>query len=131
GMVGDHLVPVIVDAHNKGFRDYDVDFIYDAMRVKAFEFPKPPVSIDAARSGLQYINELGYIPVDRVPESVSKTLEFAYDDWSIAQMAKELKKNDDYRLLMERSKNYRNVWDNDTKFFRPRKADGSWLEMLD
>ncbi|HDR52416.1 MAG TPA: hypothetical protein ENN90_12485, partial [Mariniphaga anaerophila] len=66
GMVGDHLVPVVVDAYRKGFRDYDVDFIYNAMRTKALEFPKPPVSVDAARSGLKYTNELGYIAADRV-----------------------------------------------------------------
>jgi predicted alpha-1,2-mannosidase len=88
GMVGDHLVPVVVDAYLKGFRDYDVDFIYNAMRTKALEFPQPPVSVDAARSGLKYTNELGYIPADLVTESVPKTLEFSYDDWCIAQMAK-------------------------------------------
>jgi predicted alpha-1,2-mannosidase len=130
GMVGDHLVPVVVDAYRKGFRDYDVDFIYQAMRTKAMEFPKPPVSVDAARSGLKYTNELGYIPADRVTESVPKTLEFAYDDWCIAQMAKMLKKESDYNLLMQRAENYKNVWDEKTAFMRPRLADGSWLEAL-
>lgn len=130
GMVGDHLVPVVVDAYRKGFRDYDVDFIYHAMRTKALEFPKPPVSVDAARSGLKYTNELGYIPADRVTESVPKTLEFAYDDWCIAQMAKMLKKEGDYNLLMQRAENYKNVWDEKTAFMRPRMADGSWLEAL-
>ncbi|RIH64505.1 glycoside hydrolase family 92 protein [Mariniphaga sediminis] len=130
GMVGDHLVPVVVDAYRKGFRDYDVDFIYNAMRAKATEFPQPPVSVDAARSGLQYTNELGYIPANRVTESVPKTLEFAYDDWCIAQLSKELGKDDDYNLLMQRAENYKNVWDKETTFMRPRMADGSWLESL-
>ncbi|SHF32322.1 alpha-1,2-mannosidase, putative [Mariniphaga anaerophila] len=130
GMVGDHLVPVITDAYQKGFRDYDVDYIYNVMRAKALEFPKPPVSIDAARSGLKYTNELGYIPADRVAESVPKTLEFSYDDWCIAQMAKDLSKKNDYNLLMQRANNYANVWDKGTLFMRPRMADGSWLEAL-
>ncbi|SHJ07479.1 alpha-1,2-mannosidase, putative [Tangfeifania diversioriginum] len=130
GMVGDHLVPVVVDAYRKGFRDYDVDFIYHAMRTKALEFPKPPVSVDAARSGLKYTNELGYIPANKVTESVPKTMEFAYDDWCIAQMAKALKKEGDYNLLMQRAENYKNVWDEETAFMRPRMANGSWLEAL-
>jgi predicted alpha-1,2-mannosidase len=130
GMVGDHLVPVVVDAYMKGFRDYDVNAIYQSMRTKALEFPRPPVPLDAARSGLKYINDLGYVPADRVTESVPKTMEFAYDDWCIAQMAKELGKEDDYRLFMQRAGYYKNVWDKETKFMRPRLADGSWLEAL-
>ena len=130
GMVGDHLVPVVVDAYLKGFRDYDVEYIYNAMRDKALEFPKPPISIDAARSGLKYSNELGYIPADRVTESVPKTLEFSYDDWCIAQMAKELGKDEDYKMFMPRAENYKKMWDSQTTFMRPRKADGSWLELL-
>lgn len=129
GMVGDHLVPVVVDAYLKGFRDYDVEYIYNAMRDKALEFPKPPISIDAARSGLKYSNELGYIPADRVTESVPKTLEFAYDDWCIAQMAKELGKDEDYKMFMPRAENYKKMWDSQTTFMRPRMADGSWLEL--
>lgn len=130
GMVGDHLVPIVVDAYRKGFREYEAEFIYEAMRIKALEFPKPPVSLNAARSGLEYLHTLGYIPADRVTESVSKTLEFAYDDWCIAQMAKELGKEDDYKLFMQRAGNYKNVWDKETQFMRPRLLDGSWLEAL-
>ncbi|MBN2632976.1 MAG: GH92 family glycosyl hydrolase [Bacteroidales bacterium] len=130
-MVGDHLVPVIVDAFMKGYRDFDVDFLYDAMRTKALELPSPPVRATAGRSGLQYITEKGYIPADRVTESVSKTLEMAYDDWCIAQMARELGKEDDYRMFMSRALNYKNLWDYGTGFMRPRNHDGSWLEALD
>lgn len=130
GMVGDHLVPVVVDAYKKGFHDYDINFIYNAMLDKALKFPKPPVSVDAARSGLKYINELGYVPVDKVTESVPKTLDFAYDDWCIAQMAKDLGKKDDYEMLMKRAAYYNNVWDKETAFMRPRNADGTWLEAI-
>jgi predicted alpha-1,2-mannosidase len=129
-MVGDHLIPVIVDAYFKGYRDYDVKFLYEAMRRKALEEPNPPVPATAARSGLKYYLELGYTPVDRINESVPNTLELAYDDWCIAQLAKDLGKVQDYELFMKRAGNYRNLWDPLTQFMRPRKADGSWLEEL-
>jgi len=129
-MVGDHLIPIIVDAYRKGFRDYDVHFLYQAMRTKALEEPKPPVPSHMARSGLRYYMDLGYIPVDKVTESVSNTLELAYDDWCIAQLAKELGKMEDYDLFLKRANNYKNLWDGQTQFMRPRKADGSWLEEL-
>ena len=127
GMVGDHLVPIIVDAYMKGFRDYDVEFIYNAMLKKAMELPPPPLSPSAGRSGLTYYKELGYTPVDKVTESVPNTLELAYNDWCIAQMAKELEKNEDYKILMLRAENYKNLFDPGTDFMRPRKLDGTWL----
>jgi predicted alpha-1,2-mannosidase len=74
--------------------------------------------------------ELGYTPVDKVTESVPNTLELAYDDWCIAQLAKELSKKEDYQLFMKRAGNYKNLWDARTQFMRPKKADGSWLEEL-
>ncbi|MFA5327911.1 MAG: GH92 family glycosyl hydrolase [Prolixibacteraceae bacterium] len=129
-MVGDHLIPIIVDAYMKGFRDYDVKFIYEAMRKKALEDPKPPVPISAGRSGLKYYMELGYTPVDKVNESVPNTLELAYDDWCIAQLANALGKNDDYTLFMKRANNYKNLWNPAVQFMYPKKADGSWLEPL-
>lgn len=130
GMVGDHLVPVIVDAYLKGFSDYDIDFIYNAMRTKSQELPKPPLGVKNGRSGLEFYKSLGYIPADRITESVPKTMEFAYDDWCIGQMAKKLGREDDYRLLMKSARNYANVWDVKTRFMRPRMADGSWLEAI-
>jgi predicted alpha-1,2-mannosidase len=129
-MVGDHLIPVVVDAYMKGYRDFDVNFLYEAMRKKALEEPKPPVPHTAGRSGLAFYKELGYTPVDKVTESVPNTLELAYDDWCIAQLAKELGKKEDYALFMKRATNYRNLWDSKTKFMRPKKADGTWLESL-
>lgn len=129
-MVGDHLIPVIVDAYLKGYRDFDVNFLYEAMRKKALEEPKLPVPHAAGRSGLKYYMDLGYTPVDKVTESVPNTLELAYDDWCIAQLAKELGKKEDYQLFMKRAGNYKNLWDAETQFMRPKKADGSWLEAL-
>jgi predicted alpha-1,2-mannosidase len=130
-MVGDHLIPVIVDAYVKGYRNYDAKALYNAMRKKALENPQPPVPEYAGRSGLDYYKELGYTPVDKVTESVPNTLELAYDDWCIAQLAKELGKKDDYELFMKRANNYMNVWDGETQFMRPKNADGTWLEAFD
>ena len=78
--------------------------------------------------GLKYYKEKGYIPAHEESESVSKTLEYAYDDWCVAQMAKSLGKMDDYEYFMKRSQNYRNVFDPSTKYIRPKYAGGPWLE---
>jgi len=128
GMVGDHLVSIIVDAYMKGFRDYDVEFIYEAMRKKAIGLPPSPLPESAGRSGISYYKKLGYVPVDRVTESVPNTLELAYNDWCIAQMALDLGREDDYKLFMHRAFNYRNLFDPGSNFMRPKNLDGSWLK---
>ena len=92
-MVGDHLIPIIVDAYFKGYRDFDIDLLYKAMKKKSFELPKSPVPDTAGRSGLEYYKEVGYAPIDKVTEAVPNTLELAYDDWCIAMLAKRLRKN--------------------------------------
>ena len=130
GMVGDHLVPVIVDAFIKGYRDYDVEFIYNAMKTKALSLPPPPLPSSAGRSGLLDYIKLGYAPCDKVTESVPNTMELAYNDWCIAQMAGKLGKVDDYNLFMSRANNYKNVFDSVSRFMRPKKADGSWLPEI-
>jgi len=130
-MVGDHLIPIIVDAYLKGYRDYDIELLYQAMRKKALEKPKSPIPEDMGRSGLEYYLKVGYAPIDKVTEAVPNTLELAYDDWCIAQLAKELGKEKDYELFTKRAFNYKNVWDETTQFMRPKKYDGSWLEELD
>ncbi|NIA31778.1 MAG: glycoside hydrolase family 92 protein [Actinobacteria bacterium] len=131
GMVGDHLVPIIVDAYIKGFRGFDAEYLYNMMRAKATELPTPPLPASNARPALKDYLNLGYIPADRHTESVSNTLESAYDDWCIAQMAKMLGKKDDYASFTKRAKNYKNVFDPTTKFMRPKKADGTWLKLCD
>ena len=129
-MVGDHLIPIIVDAWMKGYHDFDVNFLYEAMRKKGLEKPKPPIPAYAGRSGLEEYMKLGYAPYDKVTESVPNTLELAYDDWCIAQLAKELGHHDDYTLFMKRAHNYQNLWDPQTHFMRPKSSDGLWLESL-
>lgn len=76
---------------------------------------------------LKPVQPLGYVPADKENESVSKTLEYAIDDWSIAQMAKAIGKKDDYELFMKRAANYRNLFDTSTGFMRGRNFDGSWV----
>jgi len=130
GMVADHLVPIIVDAYIKGYRDYDIEFLYKAIVTKAQNSPKPPLPPYAGRPGLEYTVRLGYLPVDKVNESVSNTLELTYDDYCIAQLAKSLGKEVDYSKFMNRAGNYKNLWDPGTQFMRPKKSDGSWLEQI-
>jgi len=130
GMIGDHMVPIVVDAYLKGFRDFDAEYVYQMMMKKAMEMPKPPVPASAARDGLKEYLELGYVAADKNKESVSCTLEYAYDDWCLAQMAKALGKTNDYNYFLKRAGNYANVWDPETEFMRPKISNGKFLEKL-
>ena len=76
--------------------------------------------------GLKYYKELGFIPDDEEVESVSKTLEYAYDDWCIAQVAKHLGKEEDYKYFSTRAEYYRNLFDPSTNFMRAKTSDGKW-----
>ncbi len=136
-MIGDHSTAVIGDAYVKGIRNFDIEKAYEAMRQNAFEMPsseeeyKNGLGRRALNSYLQY----GYIPLeDTVPdayhqkEQVSRTLEYAYDDYVLAQVAASLNKQDDFRALMKRATNYRNVIDTRTGYAQGRHADGSFLK---
>ena len=130
GMIGDHMVPIVVDAYLKGYRDFDAEFVYQAMKRKATEMPQLPVPPGAARAGLHEYMNLGYVAADKDKESASCTLEFAYDDWCLAQMAKAMGKTDDYTYFMKRGGNYRNLWDKETRFMRPKLSTGKFLDLL-
>ena len=119
-MIGYHSIPVIVDAYMKGIRDFDVEKAFEAMKHSA----------DLDHFGLKYYKEKGYIPAHEESESVSKTLEYAYDDWCIAIMAKELGKMEDYERFMKRAQSYKNVFDPSTGFMRA-KMNGRWFEPFD
>lgn len=129
-MIGDHPVDVIADAWAKGIRGYDLDKAYEAVRKNAMETP-PADSRSHGRVGLKYYLKYGYIPYDSLSQSVSRTLEYAYDDWCVAQLAKALGKTDDYELFMKRAANYRNVMDTSTGFARPKDTNGKWLTPFD
>ena len=131
-MIGDPAVSVIVDAYVKGIRDFDVEEAYQAMRKSAMELP-PPEHPFKGRRGLEEYKKLGYI-LEGTPGvwgSVSTTLEYAYFDWCIAQIVRDLGKEDDYELFLERASNYRNVFDPSTGFMRPRNKDGSQMAPFD
>lgn len=119
-MIGYHSVSVIADAMIKGIQGFDYE--------KAFEAAKHSAMLD--HLGLEAYKNNGLISIDDEHESVSKTLEYAYDDWCIAQMALLLGKEEEYRYFMERSQNWKNLVDPETKLMRPRK-NGGWLKPFD
>ena len=119
-MIGYHAVPVIADAYLKGIRGYDIGKAYEAMKHSAIQ----------DKLGLDSYKSKGYIPVEIEPESVSKTLEYAYDDWTIATMAKALGKSEDYKTFIQRAQHYKNVYDPETKFMRGR-LNNQWFAPFD
>ena len=129
-MIGDHPVAAIVDAYKKGISDFDVEKAYEAVRKNAMETP-PAEHRSRGRAGLNYYLEIGYLPYDKVRESVSRTLEYAYNDWCVAQLAKALGKDDDYTMFMERALNYKNVLDEISGLARPKDSNGQWLSPFD
>ncbi len=120
-MIGYHAIPVIVDAFMKGIKNYDTLKIYQAMKTYAMQNFR----------GLEYYRKMGFVPMDKEIESVSKTLEYAYDDWCIAQMAKRFNQIEDYNYFIKRAQNYKNVFDPNTKFMRGRNSDGRWKKVFD
>lgn len=119
-MIGYHSVPVITDAWLKGIRGYDGKKMLDAMRSYA----------ESTRFGLQQYREQGFISNDREHESVSKTLEYAYDDWCIAQFAKSLGNDSVYRQYLQRAQYYKNIFDPATRHMRG-KLEGMWHQPFD
>ena len=119
-MIGYHAVPVIADAYLKGIKNYDTE--------KALEAMKHSATRD--KLGLKSYKQFGFIPVEEESESVSKTLEYAYDDWTIAQMAKVMNKTKDYKTYTERAQYYKNVFDPETQFMRGRFRN-TWFAPFD
>jgi predicted alpha-1,2-mannosidase len=121
-MTGYHSAAVIAEACMKGFTGIDSPAAYAAMKKRAF--------VDDYR-GLQWYRSMGYIPADLEEESVSKTLEYDYDDWAIAHVAGTLGDRRNAELLLARSRNYRHHWDAGTGFLRAKLKDGSWAMPFD
>jgi len=119
-MIGNHAIPVIVDAYMKGIRGFDADLALEAMLK----------STNSDRYGLQWYRQMGYVPADKEPESVSKTLEYAYDDWCIAQMAGQLKNESVSIEFSRRAQSFENLFDPSTGFFRAKK-NGLWHTPFD
>lgn len=119
-MIGYHAIPVIVDAYKKGLSNFDIEKAYEAMKHSA----------EQEHEGLKFFRKLGFIPVSEESESVSKTLEYAYDDWCIAQVAMDLGKEDDYEYFIRRAQSYKNIFDPTTGFMRGR-INGGWFTPFD
>ena len=121
-MIGYHAVPVIADAYMKGIRGFDAGYALQAMVDSASYGPYDGIA--------QYM-QLGYVPIDEEGEAASKTLEYAYDDWTIARMAQAMGRNDVATVFEKRAGNWRHAFDADTGFMRARKRDGSFREPFD
>ena len=133
-MIGYHSVPVIVDAYKKGIVDFDIEKAYEAIihaskyDTIGVSFPSNEVKSLLMPKGKWFHSNENYIPADLENESVSKALEYSYNDWCIAQMAKDLGKTKDYNLFMKRSKKYTQYYDSSTGFMRGKNSDGKWRE---
>jgi len=121
-MIGYHSVPIIADAYMKGIRGYPVDQALKAMVASATYAPY---------GGLDSYMKLGYVAIDKEPEAASKTLEYAFDDWTLAQMARAMGRKDVAATFDQRARNWRNVFDKETGFARARKTDGSFNTPFD
>lgn len=115
-MNGNHSIAVIVDAYLKGYRDYDTALAYEAIKKTAMQ----------TRDGMDYVQKLQYIPADTMLETVGNALEYAIDDWCVAQMAKALNKDDDFIYFSKRANLYQLYFDKESTFMRGKLANGNW-----
>lgn len=122
-MIGNHSIPVIVDAVLKGIAGIDAEKAYEAVRASSLtSHPNSPFDV---------WEKYGYMPENIQTQSVSITLEQAYDDWCVAQLAKKLGKEEDYNRFMKRSAYYRNLFNPTTGFFQPKDDKGEWILPFD
>lgn len=120
-MTGYHSVPVIADAILKDLGGFDYEKAFEAMKTSAMQNIR----------GTDAYRQYGYVPQDKHGWSVTITLEYAFDDWCIAQVAKKLGKTADYEVFSKRAENYRNLYDPFTRFFRAKNSNGAWVEPFD
>ena len=121
-MTGYHSIPVIAEAYLKGIQGFDIEKAYEAMKTTMMQDER----------GLEFYKKFGYVPFNLLDESVTITLEYAYNDWCVAQIAKALGKNDDYNYFLSRSKAYEHLFDTETGFMRGKSDSGdSWHEPFD
>jgi len=121
-MTGYHSIPVIAEAYRKGIKGFDIEKAYEAMKATMMQDDR----------GLDHYKKYGYIPFNLLDESVTITLEYAYNDWCVAQIAKELGKEADYKYFLKRSKAYEYLFDSETGFMRGKNETGkSWKVPFD
>ena len=126
-MVGNNSASVLVDAYMKGVRVDDVATLYEGL-LHATENVHPEIS-STGRLGYEYYNRLGYVPYDvKINENAARTLEYAYDDWCIYKLAKELKRpKKEINLFARRAMNYQNLFDKETLLMRGKNKDGKFM----
>ncbi len=122
-MIGNHSIPVIVDAVLKGIPGIDIHKAYEAVKNSSLR--------NHQNSPFNVWEKYGYMPENIQTQSVSITLEMAFDDWCVAQLAKKLGKEDDYKRFISRSQYYRNLHNPQTKFFQSKDDKGNWIEPFD
>lgn len=137
-MIGDQAAPFFATAYNKGIRNYDTEQAYEGLRKNAFvggirDHAGYDHNPDAYSGGMSHYEKLGYVPMNRKGKEgyhsnacAAMTLEYAYQDWCLAQMAKTMGKKDDMELFLGRSKNYKKLWNSEIGYMQPRMLDGSW-----
>jgi len=142
-MNGFHTSIMILDAWRKGLKDFDAELAYEAMKYNALNATMLPWRDGPKFEIDDFYHENGYYPAlhpgekETYPEvhsfekrqAVAVTLGHSYDDWAIAQMAKELGKDEDYKFFMNRSGWYKNLWWEEKGFFMPKDADGNWIDI--
>src|SRR5215211_4695964 len=124
-MIGNNSASIVADAYIKGLRGYDINTLYEAL-LKGANNEGPLTAV--GRSGVKYYNELGFVPYDvGINENAARTLEYAYDDFAIYQLAKALKRpEEEVDLYARRCQNYRNLFDAESKLMRGKNKDGSF-----
>ncbi|MFT8645580.1 GH92 family glycosyl hydrolase [Gluconacetobacter sp.] len=137
-MIGTHADSLVAEAIGKGFAGFDRALAWEAVRKDATVPPDGDATNDwrdrkpgtpyEARGGLGYALRLGYVPADRTAESASSTLDDAYDDWCVAQVARAVGRQADYEQFLRRSEDYRKLFNPATRFMQARNLDGSWAD---
>ena len=127
GMLGDPVALVMADSLVKGLSDFDLAGSYDALRRSAFGVAAPTFG---GRGNAELYDTLGYVPIESGGWSTSETMEFAYADWAMAILARELGESADVPLFAARAGNWRNAWDPDREFFVGRHEDGRFVESF-
>lgn len=140
-MIGTHADSLVAEAMVKGFKGFDYNLAWDAVLKDAMTPPDGDTTRRwhdreehtpyEARAGLTYLKQLGYIPADKIDESASRTLEDSYDDWCVAQVAKILGKTKEYQFFLERSQNYKNLFNKKTGLMQARLSNGDWANPDD
>lgn len=131
-MPGNHADAMVTDAMVKGIQGFDYETAYAALRKDAFEIPVGQRGLPVGGKGaMEEYLRLGYVPARKTEYWVSMTLDYAYNDWCVAQAAKRMSRTDDYQTLMKRSQNYKNLWDPSTGFMRSKEEQGNWSRNFD